>query len=91
MVGDPTSSNSRHLCEAASATGTRAYQIGSVAELQDAWLTNANVVGVTAGASTPEDVIAEVVDRLSRDGAVLQNEVYVEERVSFRLPLGVAP
>jgi 4-hydroxy-3-methylbut-2-en-1-yl diphosphate reductase len=91
VVGDPTSSNSRHLCEAASATGTRAYQIGSVAELQDAWLTNANVVGVTAGASTPEDVVAEVVDRLCRDGAVLQHEVCVEERVSFRLPREVAP
>jgi 4-hydroxy-3-methylbut-2-enyl diphosphate reductase len=86
VVGDPTSSNSRHLREAAGASGTPAYLIGSVAELQDAWLTNAKVVGVTAGASTPEDVVAEVVDRLCREGTVLQHEVFLEERVSFRLP-----
>jgi 4-hydroxy-3-methylbut-2-en-1-yl diphosphate reductase len=86
VVGDGTSSNSRHLREAASATGTPAHLIGSVAELQDAWLTSANVVGVTAGASTPEEAVAEVVDRLCREGAVLQHDVLVEERVSFSLP-----
>ena len=91
VVGDPTSSNSRHLREAASATDTPAYLIGSAAELEDAWLANASVVGVTAGASTPEDVIAEVVDRLCREGAVLQHEVFVEERVSFSLPREVVP
>ena len=91
VVGDPTSSNSRHLCEAAGATGTPAYLIGSAADLQDAWVANARVVGVTAGASTPEDIVAEVVDRLCREGAVLQQDVFVEERISFRLPREVAP
>jgi 4-hydroxy-3-methylbut-2-enyl diphosphate reductase len=91
VVGDPTSSNSRHLCEAASATGTLAYLIGSVAELQDEWLANANVVGVTAGASTPEDIVVEVVDRLCREGAALQHAMFVKERVSFSLPREVAP
>jgi 4-hydroxy-3-methylbut-2-en-1-yl diphosphate reductase len=84
VVGDPTSSNSRHLREAAEATGTPAYLIGSVAELQQEWLADANTVGVSAGASTPEDLVAEVVDYLCRKGAVLQHEVYLEERVSFR-------
>jgi 4-hydroxy-3-methylbut-2-enyl diphosphate reductase len=91
VVGDPASSNSHHLREAASATGTAAYLIGSVAELQDAWLANANVVGVTAGASTPEDIVVEVVDRLCREGAALQRAMFVEERVSFSLPREVAP
>lgn len=91
VVGDPTSSNSHHLREAASATGTPAYLIRSVEELQDGWLANANAVGVTAGASTPEDVVLEVVDRLCREGAVLQQDVFIEERVSFSLPRGVAP
>jgi 4-hydroxy-3-methylbut-2-enyl diphosphate reductase len=90
VVGDPTSSNSRHLREAASATDTPAYQIGSAAELQDAWLANATVVGVTAGASTPEDVVAEVVGRLCHEGAALQQDVFVEEHVSFCLPREVA-
>jgi 4-hydroxy-3-methylbut-2-enyl diphosphate reductase len=64
--------------------------IGSVAELQDAWLAHANVVGVTAGASTPEDIVVEVVSRLCREGAVLEQDVFVEERVSFSLPREVA-
>jgi 4-hydroxy-3-methylbut-2-enyl diphosphate reductase len=91
VVGDPTSSNSRHLQEAASVTGTPAYLIGSAAELQDAWLANAGVVGVTAGASTPEDIVAGVVDRLCRQGVVLQQHAFVEEHVSFSLPREVAP
>jgi 4-hydroxy-3-methylbut-2-en-1-yl diphosphate reductase len=91
VVGDPTSSNSRHLRDAASATGTAAYLIGNVEELQDGWLANANAVGVTAGASTPESVVVEVVDRLCRQGAALQHAGFVEERISFSLPREVAP
>jgi len=91
VVGDPTSSNSRHIREAASATSTPAYLIGSGADLQDAWIADANVVGVTAGASTPEDVVLGLVDRLCREGAVLQQHVFVEERVTFSLPREVAP
>lgn len=86
VVGDRTSSNSRHLWEAAEATGTPAYLLESVAELQEQWLADASVVGVSAGASTPEDLVAEVVDHLSRDGAVVRPEAFLDERVSFGLP-----
>ena len=86
VVGDRTSSNSRHLREAAGATGTPAYLIGSVAELRDQWVANANVVGVSAGASTPEDIVSEVVGHLCRDGAVAEEQVFVDERISFGLP-----
>lgn len=89
VVGDRTSSNSRRLCEAASTLGTPAYLVGSVAELQDSWLADATVVGVSAGASTPEAVVAEVVDRLCADGAVLQEEAILNEHVSFGLPATV--
>ena len=86
VVGDRTSSNSRHLRDAASATGTPAYLIGSVTELQDEWIRDARVVGVSAGASTPEQLVADVVTHLCRDGATLHDEVFVEERVTFPLP-----
>lgn len=86
VVGDQTSSNSRRLRETATATGTPAHLIGGVAELQDHWLEGADVVGVSAGASTPEGVVAEVVDYLRREGAVLQEHVFLGERVSFALP-----
>ncbi len=86
VVGDPTSSNSRRLREVAGATGTPAYLIASLAELQDGWLVNARVVGVSAGASTPEDLVAEVVEHLCRNGAVLDRTEFLQERVSFGLP-----
>jgi 4-hydroxy-3-methylbut-2-enyl diphosphate reductase len=60
--------------------------IASADELHDEWLAGAKVVGVSAGASTPEDLVGGVVDRLCREGAVLEHEVYLDERVSFRLP-----
>ncbi len=86
VLGDETSSNSRRLREAARAAGTQAYLIASPAGLKDAWLTDAQVVGVSAGASTPESVVAEVVDHLCREGAVLHEELLLDERVSFALP-----
>jgi 4-hydroxy-3-methylbut-2-enyl diphosphate reductase len=90
VIGDPTSSNSRHLREAAEATGIPAYLIGSADELHEEWLVDASVVGVSAGASTPEDLVAEVVDRLCRDGTRLEHADFAAERLSFGLPREVA-
>lgn len=90
VVGDSTSSNSRRLCEAAAATGTPAHLIGSLADLQDPWLADAKVVGVSAGASTPEHLVTEVVDHFRRRGADVRYETLFEERVSFGLPAEVA-
>jgi 4-hydroxy-3-methylbut-2-enyl diphosphate reductase len=53
VVGDPTSSNSRHLREAAAATCQRSYLVGSAAGIEASWLSSAKVVGVSAGASRP--------------------------------------
>jgi 4-hydroxy-3-methylbut-2-enyl diphosphate reductase len=83
-VGDQTSSNSRHLCEVAREAGRTAYLLGSAAELEASWLADATVVGVSAGASTPDDLVAELIQRLCRDGALLEEEVFMEERVGFR-------
>jgi 4-hydroxy-3-methylbut-2-enyl diphosphate reductase len=86
VVGDAMSSNSHRLREAAAATGCPAYLIGAAAELEDSWLAGARVVGVSAGASTPEDLVRDVVQRLGRDGAIVEEKVFMEERVSFSLP-----
>lgn len=90
VVGDPTSSNSQHLREAAAAACTRAYLVGTAAEVEPSWLTDAKLVGVSAGASTPNDLVLEVVELLCRDGAELQEHAVVEERVAFSLPPGLA-
>ena len=69
VLGSPNSSNSNRLREVAELAGARAYLLGSVAELDPAWLNGAARVGVTAGASTPEHVVQRVVDRLRELGA----------------------
>ena len=86
VVGDAASSNSRRLCEAAAATGCPAYLIAHAAAMQEAWLDGATTVGVSAGASTPDDLVIEVADRLCRNGAELSEETVLQERVAFRLP-----
>ena len=91
VVGDPTSSNSRHLREAAAATCDRSYLVGCGAEIEASWLSGAKVVGVSAGASTPDDLVLELVERLCRDGADLHEHAIMEERVAFSLPPGLAP
>jgi 4-hydroxy-3-methylbut-2-enyl diphosphate reductase len=91
VVGDPTSSNSRHLCETARANGTPAYLVASVADLDADWLEGATVVGVSAGASTPDNLVQAVVERLASDGAPVEDQVRCVERLSFGLPTEVAP
>jgi 4-hydroxy-3-methylbut-2-enyl diphosphate reductase len=86
VVGDPSSSNSRRLREAAAAMGCPAYLIRSAAEFEPSWVAEATVVGVTAGASTPDELVSGLVECLCVGGAVLQEEAVVEERLAFRLP-----
>jgi 4-hydroxy-3-methylbut-2-enyl diphosphate reductase len=90
VVGDKTSSNSCRLQERARAMGTAAYLVGSAGDLNDDWISGAAVVGVSAGASTPESVVAEVVQRLCRDGAVPEEVAVLEEHISFGLPRELA-
>jgi 4-hydroxy-3-methylbut-2-enyl diphosphate reductase len=65
VLGSPNSSNSNRLCEVARAAGARAaYLLGSAAELDPAWLDDADRVGVSAGASTPEHLVIGLLERL---------------------------
>ncbi len=60
VVGGPDSNNSRKLTELARQLGRPAYQVASASELQPHWFTGCRIVGLTAGTSTPDPVIAEV-------------------------------
>jgi 4-hydroxy-3-methylbut-2-en-1-yl diphosphate reductase len=64
VVGGPDSNNSRKLTELARRLGRPAYQVAGAAELRPEWFAGARVVGLTAGTSTPDRVIAEVRARL---------------------------
>ena len=67
-IGGKKSSNTARLAEVGQALGVASHHIERPAEIDDAWLVNATTIGVTAGASTPDDVIQEVVDELARRG-----------------------
>jgi 4-hydroxy-3-methylbut-2-enyl diphosphate reductase len=60
VVGGPDSNNSRKLTEFARSRGRTAYQVARASELRREWFEGVGVVGLTAGTSTPDDVIAEV-------------------------------
>ena len=64
VIGDKMSANTKRLTELCAKTGTETHQIQSVGELNVSWLAKKGKVGVTAGASTPEWVIEEVIARL---------------------------
>ena len=87
VVGSPNSSNSRRLKEVAAGRGIDAYLIDSAAEIDESWLVGKRQIGVTAGASAPEVLVQQVVDRLRElTGAQVGQLAGVEEGVSFALP-----
>jgi len=90
VVGSPTSSNSNRLRELASKLGVEAYMVDGAAELRPKWLIGKMRVGITAGASAPDMLVQQVVERLRALGAVsVQTLCGIEESVKFPLPKGL--
>ncbi len=91
VVGARNSSNSNRLREIGEASGVPSYLIEDAEELDPAWLQGASTVGISAGASAPEELVEELLDRLSSLFATqVEALVGTEERVQFRLPDEVA-
>jgi 4-hydroxy-3-methylbut-2-enyl diphosphate reductase len=87
VIGSSNSSNSQRLREVAQASGVPAYLINDETEIEPEWLTDVTAVGVTAGASAPEDVVARVIAYLRALGAESVQEMEAEEEgMSFALP-----
>jgi 4-hydroxy-3-methylbut-2-enyl diphosphate reductase len=87
VLGSRNSSNSQRLAELARTAGKKAYLIDSVQELDPLWVKDAETVLVTAGASAPEEVVAELVDYLrDHHGATVEERSLREEHVRFPLP-----
>ena len=88
VVGSATSSNSNRLCEVARKYGARAELVDGPADIQPAWLEGCATIGVTAGASAPEEVIGEVIARLRelRPASQVAELPGVEENVAFAVP-----
>ncbi len=87
VVGSVNSSNSNRLRELAAKQGTPAYLIDGPAHIDPAWLQNTNRVGVTAGASAPEQLVQEVIAWLRTHGGDSVRELDGEpESITFALP-----
>ena len=90
VVGSPTSSNSNRLAELARKLGVESYMVDSPEELQAEWLAGKSRVGLTAGASAPEILVTQVIDRIKALGAVSVRKMSgIEETVKFPLPKGL--
>jgi len=91
VVGSPNSSNSNRLREVAEHIGARAYMVDSAADLRPEWLSGQRRIGVTAGASAPEVLVSELVERLKALGAESVRPLDgITERVVFTLPRELA-
>jgi len=90
VVGSPTSSNSNRLRELAAKLGTTAYMVDDASELQESWFDGMATVGLTAGASAPEILVKQVIDRIKAMGAVsIRKMDGIEETIKFPLPKGL--
>ena len=87
VVGSRNSSNSNRLRELAEKEGVSAYLIDGADHIDPAWLQGINAIGVTAGASAPEQLVQDVVTRLQQLGATSPNEQQGrQETIVFALP-----
>ncbi len=90
VVGSPTSSNSNRLRELAQRLGTPAYMVDAAADLQPQWFPQGTRVGLTAGASAPDILVQQVIQRLRELGALsVRRMAGVEEHIRFPLPKGL--
>ena len=87
VVGSTNSSNSNRLRELAERCGAKSYLIDNAEQISGEWLKGVTGVGVTAGASAPEVLVAEVIERLQEKGVVnVENLDGQPENINFSLP-----
>jgi 4-hydroxy-3-methylbut-2-enyl diphosphate reductase len=91
VVGAPNSSNSLRLVEVAERCGAQARMVQRGSEVDPAWLEGIGTLGLTAGASAPETLVREVVQRLAEFRAIVEETVVAtEEKMIFKLPRELA-
>jgi len=92
VVGSPNSSNSNRLREIAEKLGKPSYLIDGAEDIQKAWLNGMATVGVTAGASAPEELVQSVIAQLKAWGGTTAVEnPGIQETVTFSLPKKLQP
>jgi 4-hydroxy-3-methylbut-2-enyl diphosphate reductase len=92
VVGSPNSSNSVRLVEVAASFGAAAYLVDDASQVDERWLDGVSTVGVTSGASVPEELVTAVLAKLASCGFPTVEEVEaVDENMTFGLPRELRP
>ena len=87
VVGSKNSSNSNRLCEIGTEVGLPSYLVADGSEVDPAWVNGVKTIGLTAGASAPEELILSVIEALRKLGPVDVTQMNgIEENIEFRLP-----
>lgn len=76
VIGSFTSANSKRLTDLSNQRNKRSYQVTCALEIDEKWLKDCDTVGISAGASTPDNIIKEVIDRVKEIGNVQEEEIY---------------
>ena len=86
IIGSPASSNSNRLREVAEREGKKSYMIDSISSIKDTWFENVKNVGISAGASSPENLVNEVIDYIKDKDTKIYEEHVIKEKVYFPRP-----
>lgn len=87
VVGSKNSSNSNRLAELVREKGKQAFLIDELSEIDEAWFGDEEVLGITSGASAPEYKAQEIIQHFVEKGAIFEELVFEEEKLSFTEPL----
>ncbi|WP_105887391.1 4-hydroxy-3-methylbut-2-enyl diphosphate reductase [Haemophilus influenzae] len=87
VVGSENSSNSNRLAELASRMGIKSQLLDDPSDIQDDWFNDVKTIGITAGASAPEELVQSIISRLKEFGADTIEELQgLEENMFFEVP-----
>ena len=78
IIGSFTSANSKRLTQLSLERNKRSFQVTSADELTESWFRDCNTVGISAGASTPDETINEVIQKIKQIGHVTEKEIVYE-------------
>ena len=78
VIGSFTSANSKRLTQLAMERNNQSYQVTNSGDINRSWFKNCETVGISAGASTPDDIIKGVVEKIKEIGRVTEKEIIYE-------------
>lgn len=92
VIGSENSSNSNRLVEVAREQGAESFLIDNEQQVRPEWLDGVKTLGISSGASAPEELVQQLVKRLSTGGeTVVEEMTVVEENVRFMMPKTIRP